>query len=116
RNLNIHVPEILPPKTLRDMRRIRNGLAGLIQPALSVEATGGNDQRVAVPLTGRITQKRRWRVLTQLASIEEDLPPCIGGFIKNDDDFRFLDNLPGWRRGVDPRHALGQAVRNWILS
>ena len=52
RNLNIHVPEVFPPKTLHDMRRIRNGLASLIQPALSVEAAGGNDQGVAVPLTG----------------------------------------------------------------
>src|SRR5262249_11340087 len=52
----------------------------------------------------------------QLAPIEEDLTPRVGGFVKNDDDFRFLDHLPWWGRSTDSRDALGQAVGKWIFS
>ena len=42
-----------------------------------------------------------------LDAIEEDLAPRIGGFIKDDDNVRFLDHLPGWRRCADSRNTLG---------
>src|SRR5439155_1786607 len=75
-----------------------------------------DDQGVAFPLARGITQEGWRKVVPQLASIEEDLAPRVVGFIKNRNDVRFLDHLPRWGRGIDPRDASGQAVCRGILS
>src|SRR5262245_35276092 len=51
-NLNVQVPEVHPPETLGDMQRFGSRLTCLIQPCLSVEATGFDDERIAIPLPG----------------------------------------------------------------
>ena len=55
RNNNFHVPEVRPPETLGDMQRLGSRLARLIQPCLSIETAGVDDQGVAIPLAGGIT-------------------------------------------------------------
>ena len=95
-NLNFHVPEVRPPKTFGDVQRIRRGFARLIQPCLSVEATGVDDQGIAIPFAGGITSVGWKKVVPQFAPIEEDLAPRIVRFIKNPNDVRFLDHPPGW--------------------
>src|SRR5206468_12426018 len=115
RNLNIHMPEVLPPKTLYNVQRLRSGLACLIEPVFSLETFCLDDQCVAFRLAGGITQPGGSKVCSQRAPIQEDLPPHVGGFIQNDNEIRTLDDLPGWRRSIDPGHALRQAVGNRIL-
>src|SRR5215831_15656008 len=83
RNLNFHVPEVRPPETLDDVQGIGSGLARLIQPCLSVETACIDDQGVAIPLAGGITQEGWRKVVPQLAPIEEDLTLRIVGLIKN---------------------------------
>ncbi len=52
------MPEVLPTKPLRNVQSIRSGLARLIEPGFSIETFGFDDQCVAFPLAGGITQPR----------------------------------------------------------
>src|SRR5438105_6659763 len=96
-DLNFHMPKVFPPETFEDMQRFRCGLAGLIEPGLSVEASGVDDERVAVPLACRITEPRGGSTLGELTAIEKDLPPQRMGFIDKDYECGRLHKLP-WRR------------------
>src|SRR4029453_11832571 len=55
RNNDFHVPVVCPAETFGDMQRIRSRLARLIQPCLSIETEGVDNQGVAIPLAGGIT-------------------------------------------------------------
>src|SRR2546427_4779823 len=110
------MPEVFPPKTLGDMESVRSWLPCLIHPGLSVETLGINHQCVALPLACGITKPCGNEILCQLTAVEEDLPPQVRSFVDDHHGSRCLDQLPRWRRRIDPWHALGQAVRSRVLS
>src|SRR5438094_5670216 len=115
-DLNIHVAKILAPKTLNDMQGIRGWLPGLIQPGLAVKTLGIDDQSIAFPLTCRITHPSWSEVLSQLAAIQEDLPPEIESLVDDHDKSWSLDDLPrGWHP-IDTWDSLRKAIRIRILS
>src|SRR6266704_2746401 len=115
-DLNIHVAKILAPKTLNDMQGIRGWLPGLIQPGLAVKTLGIDDQSMSFPLTCRITHPSWSEVLSQLAAIQEDLPPEIESLVNNHDESGGLDDLPRWGNPIDARNALRKAIRIRVLS
>src|SRR6266516_58337 len=115
-DLNIHVTKILAPKTLDDMQGIRGWLPGLIQPGLAVKTPGIDHQSIAFPLTCRITHPTWSEVLSQLAAIQEDLPPEIESLVDNHHESWSLDDLPRWGDPVDPRDTLRKASRIRVLS
>src|SRR5439155_20370205 len=88
----------------------------LLQPCLSVEASGIDHQGVTIPFPGGISQACGSEVLCQFTAIKKDLPPEIESFVDNHDKFRLLDDFP--RRGscADPGHTLRKALGGLILS
>src|SRR5438046_7103316 len=115
-DLNIHVAKILAPKPLDDMQGICGRLPGLIQPGLAVKTSGIDHQSIALPLTRRITHPGWSEVLSQLAAIQEDLPPEIKSLVNNHDESWSLDDLPRWRDPVYARDPLRKAIRIRVLS
>src|SRR2546426_5308795 len=115
RDLNFHVPKVFPPETFDHTQRFRCRLAGLIQPRFSVEASGVDDERIAVPLACRITEPRGRSILGELTAIKKDLPPKRMGLVDEDYESWCLHKFPRWRRRIDPRYTLGQTVRGRIF-
>src|SRR5437870_724236 len=117
RDLNVHVPEILPVEPLDDVQRFGCRLALLIQPELSIETLRVDNERVAVPPARRIAQPCRRGIRREFPAIEKDLTPQDAeSFVKDDNELGLLNELPLSRSRVYARHALGQASCGRIFA
>src|SRR5438094_3724675 len=100
------VLDFRPPRTPRGSHHRR----------LAVKTLGIDDQSIAFPLTCRITHPSWSEVLSQLAAIQEDLPPEIESLVDDHDKSWSLDDLPrGWHP-IDTWDSLRKAIRIRILS
>src|SRR6185503_19689220 len=90
-------------------------MTGPIEPGPVVESGGVNHERVAVPMSDRVPQPGRVRIVWELPSIHVDLPVASGATLEEHrHDSRRLDD-PVHR--VDHfRGAARQAVRNGIIA
>ena len=108
--------EIFAPEPLGDVQRIGGGPSQLVEPRFPVKATRFNYQRVAVPLAGGVTHPGGIEIGSEVAPIQEDLPPQVERLVHDDDKVRRLNHFPRRGRCIDLGHALGQAIRVWLHS
>src|SRR5881296_2668885 len=104
-DLNLHVAKIPAPKPLDHMQGLGGRLPGLVEPGLTIKTPGVDHQSIAFPLTCRIAHPGWSEVLSQLAAIQEDLPPEIESLVDDHDKSWSLDDLPRWGHSIDPWDA-----------
>src|SRR5215467_10453591 len=85
RHLDVHVAEIFPNEPLRDACFVRGRLAGIVDPALVVEAGRLDDQRISVPMADGIAEPRRLRIGREGTAIGEDLPVGVHRLVQDHD-------------------------------
>src|SRR6202011_3636774 len=85
-----------------------------IEPHAVAEPDGLYHQCVAIPFSGGVARKGWLRVLGQGPPVSEDLP--VGGIalVEDDEESRYLDDLPQQWIGMQFHDAAGQAVRSGI--
>ena len=104
--------EVGTAEPLGDDERFRVRVAVVVEPGLIIESGGSDYQDVAFPLSGRVTQPRRWSIGLQRASVHIDLPEHGLDFIQDHDHFSRLDNA-AWRGASSP--VTWDAVRQTII-
>ena len=116
RHLIVQRHLIAPGKALDRMERFRVRMAVLIQPRPIVEADGVHDQRVAFPMSDRLSQVGRIGILRVTASIGKDRTPEMRSALEHEEHSVWqLKHLEGKRRLVHPRDARRQTPRFRIV-
>src|SRR5262249_5692141 len=116
RDRDLHVTEIFPSISFRDVERVRAWMALLIDPGLSVKPARFHDQCVAIVMPNRVAQPCRIRIDGQFTAIEENLPELRECLIQDHNLIRKLNELPRYWRRIDLRYALWQTVRIRLFS
>src|SRR5262245_40982346 len=103
--------EVGPSEPLGGDERFRGRVAVVVEPGHIIESGGSDYQDVAFPLSGRITQPRRWSIGLQRASVHIDLPKHGLDFMQDHDHPRRLDDA-AWCAASGPvaRDAVRQTV------
>src|SRR5215467_6721637 len=102
--------EAWPPEPFGYFGTIGDRSAPGVQPFIITNAYRLHDQRIALPSSGRVTQKGRIRIHRQGTAIGENLPVLRPFLIKNDKETRKLKHLPRCRVRVLMDDAQGQAL------
>ena len=108
--LNLQVADVYAAEALGHAQSVGVGVAGKIQPGFIVVSRCFHHQRVAFPVSDRVTHEGRVRILRQNTAIGKDLPVNRRVLIQNHHHARRLDQLPGCRKRADHRPAR-QATR-----
>src|SRR5215469_13788975 len=88
RDLNSHMTEVAPLKTLRDAQLVAVRMTWIVKPAFIVESDGFGNERIPFPSAGRITVPARTRIRWKATAICEDLPEVVELLVKDDEFVR----------------------------
>src|SRR5579862_372070 len=108
--LDVQMPEVTPMETLPDVHRLAARMSVGIQPALVVESRRIHHQRVAFPLTSRVSHPCRKRIDRKFASIGVDLAKDSISLVKHRNLFARLKDLKGKTDSINSRQTHRQAV------
>src|SRR6516225_1248881 len=106
--------EVPAAETLGHVRRFSLGASLVVYPALVVEAGTVDHQRVTFPLANRVAHVSGLRGCGERTTIQQNLAVVIVRLVKNGDDHRGLEDLPGDGQGIEVCHAVREAALGWM--
>src|SRR5580765_5851740 len=110
-DLDVNRTEPWPPKLLGQLCRVRDHIASKIEPQSVAQAIRLNDERVAVPMTGRVAVPAWIGIVWERASVGEDLAIAEVTLVEDDKQPCGLNDLSRVQVSVREQRTQRQAAR-----